>query len=124
MLNKEEIEAIKLKKQQGCKTVNCGVVDNNIKLRIENIQLKKQIEQLENKVKYLREKAEENATDYYSEVSRNAKLEEKVNKIIEYCKKYEDEYEWIQTVDDEYQRMTGRALACEEILNLIEGEND
>lgn len=119
MISKKEIEKsiLKLKILNGLLT---GEVKKDYFEDINKILI--YIQQLENKVEYLREKAEENAIDYYSEVSRNAKLEEKVNKIIEYCKKYEDEYEWIQTVDDEYQRMTGRALAYEEILNLIEGE--
>lgn len=45
-------------------------------------------------------------------------LETKLDKVTEYCKRFEYETEPIG--DDDY--LTERALVCEEILNIIEGE--
>ena len=47
-------------------------------------------------------------------------LETKLDKVTEYCKRFEYETEPIG--DDDY--LTERALVCEEILNIIEGEKE
>lgn len=50
-MSEEEIElleeTIELKKEQGCRVIKCGVIENNTKLRLENLKLKAKNEEQE-----------------------------------------------------------------------------
>lgn len=45
----------KLQKEEGCKLLDCGVVTNNVNLRIEIIDLKKKIREQEKVIKFMAE---------------------------------------------------------------------
>ena len=81
---------------------NVGSIEEDIKILTEENSICKKEQAIQN---------------ILAEREQDKRRIQKINKVIEYCKRFEYETEPIQ--DDDY--LTERALVCGDILELLEG---
>jgi hypothetical protein len=88
-------ETIKLKIEQGCKALECGVTKNNTKLRCEIIQLKNKIKEQEKIIKLMAQDIAENDIDedICKKVGKNP-----------FCDEYGEESKCVECVIEYYEK--------------------